>query len=117
MDIDTASELLLWGLVIHLTIDWLLQNEWMATNKQSITYPAGYVHAGLHGVAMMLVFPVWAAALIALLHFVIDTRRPLELWSRVMSQTRREPMGTTVHVWRDQALHVVTIAGVALVAG
>jgi hypothetical protein len=28
-----ATDLLLWGIVVHLVIDWLAQNEWMAVNK------------------------------------------------------------------------------------
>jgi hypothetical protein len=29
----SATDLLIWGIVIHLVIDWLAQNEWMAVNK------------------------------------------------------------------------------------
>lgn len=28
-----AATLLIWGLVVHLAVDWLGQNEWMAVNK------------------------------------------------------------------------------------
>ena len=44
----TAAELVIWGVVIHLVVDWLFQNRWIAENKTSLTHPSGYVHAGLH---------------------------------------------------------------------
>lgn len=36
-----STELLLWGTTLHLIIDWLLQNEWMAVNKTQVRHPAG----------------------------------------------------------------------------
>ncbi|MGH2946490.1 MAG: DUF3307 domain-containing protein [Solirubrobacteraceae bacterium] len=113
----TATELLVWGVVVHLLVDWLLQNRWVAQNKHSLRRPAGYVHAGLHGVAMLLVFSPPAALAIAVAHLLIDTRRPLMWWARVMSHDASPPMAQIVHVWRDQALHVGVIAAVALLTG
>ena len=68
----TATELLVWGGVIHLTVDWLLQNEWMARHKTDLRHPAGYVHAGLHGVAMLAIFPPLAALGLGVAHLLID---------------------------------------------
>ena len=107
----------MWGVVVHLVVDWLFQNEWMAENKTSVTHPAGYVHAGLHGLAMLLVFPPLAALGLAVTHFVIDTRRPLEWWASVMTQPTTGPVALPIHIWRDQALHVGTIAVAALIVG
>ena len=83
----SATELLVWGVVIHLIVDWLGQNEWIALNKTRLRHP------------------------------VTDTRRPLELWGRVMSQPTKGPEAFTIHVWRDQALHVAAIAATALIVG
>lgn len=104
----TATDLLLWGMVVHLVIDWLGQNEWMAVNKakrrehrrrlrgrvdQTYTrwwdrHPAAYVHAGMHGAAQLLVFPWWAALAIGVTHLLIDTRVPVAWWSKLIGQTQ-----------------------------
>lgn len=112
-----ATELLVWGALVHVLVDWLLQNEWMAKHKHSWRHPAGYLHSLLHGAALLLVFPAVAAAGLAVAHFVIDTRRPLDWWSRVISQTKEGAVGFGVHVWRDQTLHIATIAAAALIVG
>jgi hypothetical protein len=111
----SATSLLVWGATIHLVVDWLGQNQWMALNKGRLDHPAAYVHAGVHGLAMLLVFPPLAAAALGLVHLLIDTRRPLDWWSRVMRQTPEGPEGFTIHVFRDQALHLGTVAIAALI--
>lgn len=111
----TATQLLIWGVATHLVVDWLFQNQWMAENKPNLKHPAGYLHAAMHGAALLLVFPPLGALALALSHLAIDTRIPLEMWARVMSQPGTGPMADIVHVWRDQALHVLTIAIAALV--
>lgn len=113
----TATELLIWGTALHLVIDWLFQSEWMADHKPDLRHPAGYVHAGLHGLALAVIFPAPAALALALAHLLIDTRRPLQWWARVCTQPQDGPIALTIHIWRDQALHVATIAVAALVAG
>lgn len=113
----SATELLVWGSAIHLTVDWLFQNEWMALHKTSLRHPAAWVHAGLHTAGMAILFPLWAAVALGLAHLLIDTRRPLQWWSRVVSQTTAGPIALDVHMWRDQTLHMVTIAAAALVVG
>src|SRR4249919_2097455 len=121
----SASDLLIWGIVIHLVIDWLAQNEWMAVNKATrrerfqprdftLTvspgevsarelpsrwwdrHPAAYVHAGLHGAAQLFVFPWPAALAIGITHMLIDTRKPVESWSKLIRQT--QPLGGAVKV-------------------
>lgn len=173
-----ADHLLLWGFVLHLVADWLLQNEWMSVNKakrrqwtapegkwfalnsaekgERVTvskhmdgpwwdrHPAAYIHAGIHGAVQLLIFPWWAALLIAATHLIIDTRTPVEWWSKLIRQTQPDPsrmlllnprrikraeetgdsieltnvaydIGTEVRIWADQVCHVVVIALVALV--
>jgi hypothetical protein len=111
----SATELLVWGVAVHLVVDWLLQNEWIAENKSSLRSPAGYVHAGLHGLGLLLVFPPLAALALAVVHLIIDTRKPLELWSRVIGQTTEGAVAMPLLIWRDQVLHVATIAVAALI--
>jgi hypothetical protein len=105
---------MIWALVLHLVGDWLLQNDWMSRNKalrrpraarhgDGLTspprmftpsprwwdrHPAAYVHAGIHGLLMLLIFPWWAALAIAAAHFVIDLRWPVQLWSVLIRQTQ-----------------------------
>src|SRR2546421_94228 len=54
----TPTDLLTWGAALHLIVDWLTQNEWVAEHKHRLVHPAGYVHAGSHAAAQALVFPV-----------------------------------------------------------
>lgn len=127
-----ATSLMVWGLVAHLIADWPLQSDWMAKNKASLRHPAGYVHAGLHGLALALVFG-WVAAPLALSHLLIDTRKPVAWFSKVMRQTQPgtrlltgggeevKPttvplmdVGMEVRFWVDQVWHVACIAIAAL---
>jgi hypothetical protein len=112
----SATELFVWGAIVHLTVDWLLQNNWMAEHKSSLRHPAAYVHGGAHTAVLLLVFPPAAALALGVVHVVIDTRRPLQWWARVMSQPTEGPMAISVHVWRDQVLHLLTIAIAAQLA-
>ena len=126
---------MVWGVVIHLVIDWLAQNEWMAVNKANLRHPAGYVHAGLHGAAQLSIFPWPAALVIGVTHLLIDTRKPVAWWSRLIRQTQPRgwvpklksgltagtlnpaimDIGMDVRIWADQVWHVGVIAIVALV--
>lgn len=112
-----AAPYLVWGLVLHLIADWLFQNEWMSVNKAKrrvrVKYgdvpqgdgtvrepiahskapwwdrhPAAYVHGGIHGAIQLLIFPWWAALFIGITHLLIDTRKPVEWWSKLIRQTQ-----------------------------
>lgn len=115
----TATDLLVWGAVTHLVADWLLQNEWQAVNKVSLRHPAAWVHAGIHFVGLLLVFPAAWAALIAAFHLAIDTRRPLIWWRQVFRQTTdpSNPVSLHVALWGDQVLHLAVIAAAAMAIG
>lgn len=86
----SASELMIWGLVLHLIVDWPLQNDWMAANKTNLRHPAGYVHAGIHGCFLAVIFG-WVAIPIAISHLLIDTRKPVVWWSRLVGQSQPKP--------------------------
>jgi hypothetical protein len=113
----SATDLLVWGTVVHLVVDWLFQNEWIAEHKADLRHPAGYIHAAAHGAALLLVFPAPAALVLGVAHLLIDTRRPLHWWAAVMSQSAGGPLAGPIHIWRDQTLHIATLAVAALIVG
>lgn len=115
----TSTESLVWGGLAHLAADFLLQNEWMAEHKVSLRHPAAWVHAGIHGAALALVFPPVAALLLAFSHLLVDTRVPLQWWRRVFGQTRNleNPVSLHVAIWSDQVLHLGLIAAAAGLCG
>jgi hypothetical protein len=112
-----ATSLLLWGMVIHLLCDWLLQNDWMARNKAILKHPAAYVHSGIHLVGLLLIFPPLAAVAIAFIHLLIDTRLPLVAWRNLFRQTRTGPAALHVAMWGDQVAHIIVLALAALIVG
>lgn len=131
-----ATGLMIWGLVVHLIADWPLQNDWMAQNKANraslghwmpderwyIRHPSAYVHAGIHGILLAVVFG-WPALFLAIIHLIIDTRTPLVWWSKLVKQTQPEippplvDIGTEVRFWTDQVFHIIFVAVAALVIG
>lgn len=108
---------MIWGAVAHLGADWMLQNEWMAKNKQWPDHLAAWVHAGIHFGALCLVFPPLAAGLLGVAHLFIDTRRPLQWWRAWMGQTTEGPMAVHVAIWGDQVAHLLCVAVAALLCG
>lgn len=133
----SASDILVWGIVLHLVADWPLQSDWMANNKQSLRHLAGYVHAGIQGSLLSLVFG-WAAIPLAVIHLLIDTRVPIVWWgTKVVEQTQPQghrveaiirddesfgrfiqvplyDIGLEVRFWTDQVFHIICIAIAAL---
>lgn len=144
----TTSDMLIWGIVAHLIADWPLQNDWMARFKAMryvtrsgrswwwLRQPAAYVHASIHLACLSLVFGVAAFAL-AVVHLLIDTRWPVEKWSKLIGQTQPSgryvdlgymeikgkehkvidvvyDVGTEVRFWTDQVFHIACIAIAAL---
>jgi hypothetical protein len=129
----SASDLLVWGIVLHLIADWPLQNAWMAKYKVKPFHPAGYIHAAIHGFLLALVFG-WAAFPLAISHLLIDFRKPVTWWSRVVQQTQPKnriifqrwtttgpveeipvyDLGLEVRIWTDQVFHIACVAVAAL---
>jgi len=150
----SASDLLVWGIVLHLIADWPLQNDWMANNKMRrrvrkmhippgepgvINYtkwwdrhPAAYVHAGIHGILLSLVFG-WVAIPLAIAHLIVDCRWIVEKWSKLVRQSQPQgryvevgkvgihqallpawDIGTEVRFWVDQVFHIFCVAVAAL---
>ena len=98
------------GLVAHLIADWLLQNDWMATNKVSLRHPAAWVHFGIQAVCLGLALGWPAGLVLGAVHLLIDTRLPLRWWQRVFRQTTEGPVALHTAIWADQVLHVAAIA-------
>lgn len=129
----SASDMLIWGLVLHLIADWPLQNDWMAKNKVKVFHPAGYVHALIHGFFLSFVFG-WAFIPLAIAHLLIDFRKPVQWWSRLVRQTQPKnrivfqrwsatspaeeipvyDVGLEVRFWTDQVFHIICVAIAAL---
>jgi hypothetical protein len=124
------AALVLTGWLIHLFVDWFLQNDFMAKNKMRFIrlhnkqgheyrglwpHPAGLIHAGLHFAAMLAIFPLWAAAIVGVTHWLIDLRRPLIWWRTAfrITQDPANPASMHVAMWEDQIAHWLIIAGVA----
>jgi Protein of unknown function (DUF3307) len=139
----SASDLLIWGVVLHLIADWPLQNDWMAKYKSLrcpipglwyVRHPAAYVHAGVHCVLLALIFG-WVAIPLAIVHLIIDTRVPVVWWSKLVRQTQPKnrifyqrsdlvsneiheipvyDIGLEVRFWTDQVFHIACVAIAAL---
>jgi hypothetical protein len=105
-----ATDALAWAVVIHLVVDWLLQNEWMACNKSNLKHPAAYVHSGLHALGLLLVFPWYLALGVGATHLLIDTRRPVTWWiDKVKQMPRTTPIYKNVEIWMDQIFHLLML--------
>lgn len=72
---------------------------------------------------MALVFG-WVAIPLAISHLLIDTRKPVAWWSRVIRQSQPDParfplmdIGADVQIWVDQVWHIGAIALAALIVG
>ncbi len=110
-----ATDLLLWGIIVHLVADWLLQNNWMALHKSSLHHAAAWVHSGIHTAGLCLLFSWPIALLIGVTHLLIDTRRPLLWWMRVIKQVPQDERLPIVEIWLDQVMHITVLALVVLV--
>jgi hypothetical protein len=115
--VQRATELLVWGAVVHLIGDFLLQTEWMAQHKYNLRHPASWVHSGIHGLLLLLVFPPAAALTIGLVHLWIDTRIPVLWWMHVIKRMPPGPEFDRLYFWMDQSFHLLAIAAFAFVVG
>lgn len=103
------AELLTWVILLHLIVDWLFQNTWIAVNKTNLRNPAGWVHAGLHTLAMLFVFHWPIALFIGVCHLFIDTRIPLQWWAKIIDIPKGGEIALHIAIWRDQVLHFAII--------
>lgn len=113
-----AIDVLLWAVIIHMIVDWLLQTDWMARNKINLRHPAAYVHSGMHALGLMLVFPWWMALGVGVTHLLIDTRKPVTWWIETIKQMPPStPVYMHVEIWLDQIFHILMLVLAVLILG
>ena len=105
------------ALMLHFVGDWLLQNQWMAVNKVSLTHPASWIHGAIHGILLGLILGPLAGLVLALLHMLVDTRRPIRFWIRAFKRCESSPELPQILIWCDQVLHIGCIAAWIAIAG
>ncbi len=120
------AEMFILGLLAHLFADWFLQNHWQTTHKTDLRHPAAWVHFGCHMACMLVVWAPLPAVIAAVTHALIDTRKPLVLWRKMMRQTQVDPSkpdgsfwnqaAMAVAFWQDQAAHILVLGIVSVVA-
>jgi hypothetical protein len=105
------ADLFLFGLAAHLVADWFLQNEYLAKNKVDLRHPAAWIHSGIQFACLSLVFPLYMAAILGLVHILIDTRKPLVWWRQLLRQTNdpANPVFIPFTLAQDQAFHVLCL--------
>jgi hypothetical protein len=112
-----ATNALVWAMMLHVAADWMFQTEWMALNKSNLRSPAGWVHTGIHVALLLLVLPWGAALAVGAAHLLVDTRIPYRWWMRNVKRVPVDsPANGELAIWMDQAIHVLVLAGVVLVA-
>ncbi len=109
-----------WLILAHLVADWLLQNDWMARNKQSHWFSSAILlHCSIYTTVLLLT--LWFAAtasainpaylpfglLLFLSHWVIDAGRLAYWWIYLVGQTPAQFMKLMV----DQIMHLLVLAG------
>lgn len=110
----SAAPLVVAGVFFHRVADWIFQSEWMAVYKTSLKHPAAWVHSGIHTLIQVPLFGWNYALLIGAAHILIDTRKPLIWWGRLIKQTEGGEVGLHVAFNRDQVVHEVVVAVVAV---
>lgn len=101
------AELFISGLIVHFIADWILQSDWMSTNKIHLQHPAAWVHSGIHTAGLLLVFAPVTAVALGISHLLIDTRIPLKWLQRLLGQHPEGPRGQHFEIWQDQVVHIV----------
>lgn len=129
----SASDLMIWGLVLHLIADWPLQNDWMAKGKAAFPSWPNFVHGLIHALLLSVVFGPIIGGALGVTHALIDTRVPVVWWSKRIGQTQpsgqqasswagyldQRPVdvvdiGMEVRFWTDQVFHISMIAIAAI---
>lgn len=110
-----------WLLIGHLVGDWLLQNDWMAANKQrQLVTQAGMVHFAIYTASLVAAMYIAMrgtlqaapaqyllfALVIFVSHWLIDATALAKRWARLTGQSDLQ----MVHVVVDQTFHLLVIA-------
>lgn len=98
----------------HFVIDFLLQTEYQWKNKGTYGHPGGILHAGLHGVATILILACFMFIPGAVLFGIVDAVIHYHIdWTKmkINSEYKLEPNGSSafwVLLGLDQYLHALT---------
>ncbi|MBV7330327.1 DUF3307 domain-containing protein [Chloroflexi bacterium TSY] len=108
-----------WLFIGHLIGDWLLQNDWMAKNKQRNLFTiAGFTHFIIYTLCMMLmlwsIYPNTLRLMELLLfgfftfvsHWLIDALALAGRWGCIVQQSDDD----FVRIMVDQSFHLIIIA-------
>jgi len=114
-----------WLLVGHLVGDWLLQNDWMATQKRQGYYtPAGMLHYSIYTVSILaalflsktedvpFTFWVTAGVIVFASHWLIDATNIVDRWMRLLRQSDLAWLRIVI----DQIAHILVLVVIALLA-
>ena len=109
-----------WLLLGHLVGDWMLQNDWMAENKQRALFTAaGMLHFVIYTFSVattLLLFtgtPLTAIQLLRFIlivfttHWLIDALNLASRWATIIQQTDI----AVVRIAVDQTFHLLVLAG------
>lgn len=100
-------------IVAHLIGDFLLQNDWMASNKKCRTSPC-IIHVLLYLIPFLFAsLEWWQILLIGLQHFAQDRTNFVFWWIRVWKRVPSEQMGFLPFAV-DQSFHIAFIEIVIL---
>lgn len=72
------------GFIFHLVGDYLLQNDWMATNKTKNSYVAA-LHATIYSLPFLFLTPNLFWLIIIGTHFLIDRYRLAVYWIKLVN--------------------------------
>ena len=110
-----------WLLIGHLVGDWLLQNDWMAANKQrQLVTKAGMAHFAIYTASLVAAMYIATldngqssieqyllfALVIFVSHWLIDATALAKRWARLTAQSDLQ----MVHIVVDQTFHLLVIA-------
>ena len=107
----------------HLIGDYIVQNDWMAANKTSRSWPC-LVHCVCYTLAVWACsfwwMPIWGVALTFALHFPIDRFRLAGRWMRNVSGQAAFASGM-LSPWSiivvDNIGHLATLGAIAALCG
>jgi len=101
----------------HLIGDFLLQNDWMALNKKSRSWPC-FVHVALYTLTVWFVmrWPWWAIAIVFATHFAQDRTNFIVWFMRHKGQEKfaSPPMAPWSVIVVDNVLHLVVLWALSL---
>ncbi len=106
-----------WLLIGHVIGDFILQTRWMAEKKNSEWLPLLAHSAVYTAVVTILSFlakgvSVWGILIVFASHVVLDQRRFVNLWARIVTGTENSDW---LKIALDQSWHIVILGLVTLV--